>query len=89
MLTICGLAVSAAAQTPAQAPDGAALFQSNCASCHLTGANRAPDMEVLRAVGAGQVAACAIALKQGGAVGRLRGRLRRCGNGERERQQRE
>src|SRR5947207_2201922 len=51
------LTVSAAAQTPAQAPDGAALFQGNCASCHLTGANRAPDMEVLRAMSADRVLA--------------------------------
>ena len=51
------LTVSAAAQTPAQTPDGAVLFQSNCATCHLTGANRAPDMEVLRAMSADRVLA--------------------------------
>lgn len=33
---------------PAAAQDGAALYKSSCASCHDTGAGRAPTLDVLR-----------------------------------------
>jgi polyvinyl alcohol dehydrogenase (cytochrome) len=48
---------SATAQTPAQATDGAALFQRTCAQCHMGGVNRAPDMDSLRAMSADRVLA--------------------------------
>jgi polyvinyl alcohol dehydrogenase (cytochrome) len=48
----------AAAQTPAAAPDGKALFQANCAQCHMGGAgNRAPDIDTLRGMSADRVLA--------------------------------
>jgi len=51
-------AASAAAQAPPQAPDGAALFERTCAQCHMGGGgNRAPDMDVLRAMSADRVLA--------------------------------
>jgi polyvinyl alcohol dehydrogenase (cytochrome) len=34
----------------AQAPDGAALYARNCASCHDTGENRAPNRDAFRAM---------------------------------------
>src|SRR5215467_2489660 len=48
---------SANAQTPTQPPDGNALFQRTCAQCHMGGVNRAPDMDVLRAMSADRVLA--------------------------------
>jgi polyvinyl alcohol dehydrogenase (cytochrome) len=56
---LCGviaLAAVASAQTPA-APNGSELFQRTCAQCHMGGVNRAPDMEVLRAMSADRVLA--------------------------------
>lgn len=47
----------AMAQTPEQTPDGAALFQRTCAQCHMGGVNRAPDMDLLRAMSADRVLA--------------------------------
>jgi polyvinyl alcohol dehydrogenase (cytochrome) len=40
-----------------QAPDAAALYARSCASCHDTGANRAPDREAFRAMPAERVLA--------------------------------
>jgi polyvinyl alcohol dehydrogenase (cytochrome) len=54
---VFALTSSAAAQTPEQAPDGNALFQRTCAQCHMGGVNRAPDMDVLRAMSADRVLA--------------------------------
>src|SRR5439155_13882312 len=51
------VASSAYAQTPAQAVDGPALVQRICAQCHMGGVNRAPDMDVLRAMSADRVLA--------------------------------
>jgi polyvinyl alcohol dehydrogenase (cytochrome) len=45
-LVIC-LPVAARAQAAA-APDGADLYKRNCASCHDTGVNRAPNREALQ-----------------------------------------
>jgi polyvinyl alcohol dehydrogenase (cytochrome) len=41
----------------AQAPDGAALYKRSCASCHDTGANRAPGRDAFRAMPAERVVA--------------------------------
>ena len=41
----------------AQAPDGAVLYERNCASCHETGVNRAPNREAFRAMPAERVLA--------------------------------
>src|SRR6476660_5740922 len=49
-------AAAASAQTPA-APNGSELFQRTCAQCHMGGVNRAPDMDVLRAMSADRVLA--------------------------------
>src|SRR5258708_4411684 len=56
-LPLCAAAVTASAQPPAQAPDGAALFERTCAQCHMGGVNRAPDMDLLRAMSAARVRA--------------------------------
>ena len=52
-----GVTSLASAQTPARVPDGAALFQQTCAQCHMGGVNRAPDMDLLRAMSADRVLA--------------------------------
>ena len=39
------------------APNGAALYRDNCASCHDAGADRAPDRDALRAMSAERVLA--------------------------------
>jgi len=51
------LASSAAAQAPEPPPDGNALVQRLCAQCHMGQVNRAPDMELLRAMSADRVLA--------------------------------
>jgi polyvinyl alcohol dehydrogenase (cytochrome) len=56
-LLVLAFAASASAQTPTQAPDGNALFQRTCAQCHMGGVNRAPDLDVLRAMSADRVLA--------------------------------
>jgi polyvinyl alcohol dehydrogenase (cytochrome) len=45
------------AQAPAQPMDGNALVQRTCVQCHMGGVNRAPDMEILRAMSADRVLA--------------------------------
>jgi polyvinyl alcohol dehydrogenase (cytochrome) len=57
VLIVLALVASASAQTPEQGPDGNALFQRMCAQCHMGGVNRAPDMDVLRAMSADRVLA--------------------------------
>src|SRR5215218_1613491 len=54
---ICSvLVVASAAIVSAQpAPDGAALYRDNCASCHDAGADRAPARDALRAMSAERV----------------------------------
>ena len=53
----CAAASPALAQAPAQAPNGAELFQRTCAQCHMGGVNRAPDMDSLRSMSADRVLA--------------------------------
>ena len=54
---ICpALVVVSVSLVPAQpAPDGAALYRDNCASCHDAGAARAPSRDALRAMSAERV----------------------------------
>jgi polyvinyl alcohol dehydrogenase (cytochrome) len=71
-LLLLACAASAAAQSPAQAPDGTALFERNCGSCHVGGANnRAPDMDVLRSMSADRVLA---AMETGAMISMATGR---------------
>ena len=44
------LSVPALVSAQSAAPDGAALYQRHCASCHDNGAARAPDRETLRSM---------------------------------------
>ena len=55
MLWLLAVAVPASAQAPGQLPDGNALFQRVCAQCHMGQVNRAPDVELLRAMPADRV----------------------------------
>ena len=52
---LLGMAGVAQAQTPA--PDGAELYKRNCAQCHDTGANRAPNRDAFKALPAERVLA--------------------------------
>jgi polyvinyl alcohol dehydrogenase (cytochrome) len=42
--------VALCAAAPARAQDGAALYKEHCASCHDAGADRAPRLDLLRAM---------------------------------------
>jgi len=56
-LACLALLAALAAPASAQTPDGAALYQQSCASCHDGGADRAPDREALRTLPAARVLA--------------------------------
>src|SRR6185503_17354802 len=50
LTTVVVLAVCAMASAQDQAPDGAALYQRQCASCHDGGLDRAPGRDDFRAM---------------------------------------
>jgi polyvinyl alcohol dehydrogenase (cytochrome) len=54
---VLAFAAAAPAQTPEPPVDGNALFQRTCVQCHMGGVNRAPDLDVLRAMSADRVLA--------------------------------
>ena len=47
---ICGLVLVVCVVAPARAQDGAALYKEHCASCHDGRVDRAPSLDVLRAM---------------------------------------
>src|SRR5581483_9085818 len=49
-IAITCIAIIVSAATLAIAQDGAALYRENCATCHDTGANRAPTVDALRSM---------------------------------------
>jgi polyvinyl alcohol dehydrogenase (cytochrome) len=57
VIALAAFASSVSAQTPEPPVDGNALFLRTCAQCHMGGVNRAPDMDVLRAMSADRVLA--------------------------------
>jgi polyvinyl alcohol dehydrogenase (cytochrome) len=71
VIALAASASSVFAQTPEPPPDGNALFQRTCAQCHMGGVNRAPDMDILRAMSADRVLA---ALETGPMISMATGR---------------